>query len=322
VADITLSGNANWSTCKSGGPPASIDNIYLNGYNLTLDGADAATYTCALIRACQSDGVTATSGTILLGAPTITCTIAANLRAGTVTLLIAATGKTVTVNGTVTGGTASSAYGIAAVTGTVIVTASVGGSYSTAYGLVCSNSGTATVGTATGGTAATGCYGAYVSGGTLTVTTAQGATATPGAGVYCYNGTLLVTNAIGGSVAGSNGVNTGGGVTTITTAKGGSVVGALGVLVGVPGSGSGLNIVNLNGTDLTGVGYPVGVYAGILKVAAGVKLYYQNASATLTKFYDPTLLPATTDVRNNTSFGGGDFVGSYQGSGYGRVIGG
>ena len=55
ATDIILTSAANWSTCKSGGPPAADDSIYLNGtFALTLDGADNATYTCVLIKACVS----------------------------------------------------------------------------------------------------------------------------------------------------------------------------------------------------------------------------------------------------------------------------
>jgi hypothetical protein len=89
----------------------------------------------------------------------------------------------------------------------------------------------------------------------------------------------------------------------VGTAKGGSSAGACGAF-GFQGT------LIINGTDLTGTGYPVGVCEATLKVAAGVKLQFHNASAVLTKYYDPTLMPAVTDVKDGVSYGGGDYEGS------------
>jgi hypothetical protein len=91
-------------------------------------------------------------------------------------------------------------------------------------------------------------------------------------------------------------------------------MGALGVF-----ASSGTIIVN--STALTGVGYPVGALQGTVKTAAGVKLAFSDTAGALKTYYDSSLLPATTDVRLNTSYGGGDFVGSMA-SGKGFVYGG
>jgi hypothetical protein len=129
---------------------------------------------------------------------------------------------------------------------------------------------------------------------------------------------VTIPSAVGGSAVGSHGVNmTGASTLTVTLAKGGTVLGALGVAAT-------LGMVILNGTDLTGTGYPVGITAAILEVKPGVKLAYDNTAPALVTFYDPTLLPAQADVLNGVHYGGGDFMGSASGGGSntGRVIGG
>jgi len=136
MATITLAAAANWSTCNSGSPPGAGDTIYLGAFALTLDGADAATYTCVLIAARAADGTTSTAGTIVLGAAT-TFNINANLTAGTVPMLTVASGKHVAFPKTVTGGTATSAACVKAESGGTVDSCleAIGGSGKWAYGI-------------------------------------------------------------------------------------------------------------------------------------------------------------------------------------------
>jgi len=196
MADIVLSGNANWSTCNGGSVPAGGDSVLLNGYALNMDGANGSTYTCVEIRACNSSRV-ASAGTITLA--NATSTINADIRAGTTGhLLTVGASKTLTVNGTVTGG--SGYYGIYqnGNSSSVTATAAVGSGSNGGHGIVqTGSSSTCTVTTATGGSAVS--YGVYSSSGTATITTA-----------------------IGGSVGGAAGVSVQGGTVTVGTAKRGS----------------------------------------------------------------------------------------------------
>src|ERR1035437_682105 len=113
MSDINLTGAAVWSTCNGGTTPASGDTVYLGttgatGYALTLDGANSSTYTCVAIKALSGPAGTPNGGTVVLG--NATSTITAVLQAGTATLLTCGTGKTLTINGTATGGTAGRIY--------------------------------------------------------------------------------------------------------------------------------------------------------------------------------------------------------------------
>lgn len=122
--------------------------------------------------------------------------------------------------------------------------------------------------------------------------------------------TLTVNGVVsGGSASGAHGVRSAVPLDyniVVSTAKGGSAAGALGV-----SSCNSSCVVSIGATDTSGTGsYPVGASEGILKMAAGAKLVYQNASAVLTKFYDPTLMPSQANVRSAVSYGGSDFTGS------------
>jgi hypothetical protein len=149
-----------------------------------------------------------------------------------------------------------------------------------------------------------------------------------------------VGTAIGGSVGGSHGlVLTVGATTPVTigSAKGGSIAGAFGV------SGAAGTTIILNGTDLSGTGYPVATL-GMLKVAPGVVLQFSDSSGALLPFYSgvvsanyvltghtnytdgtpgTVVLPAAGDVRSGTTFGsGGGTTGTLNVNGQARVIGG
>lgn len=348
MATITLAANADWSTCNSGNPPAAGDTIYLNGKVLTLDsgsGDGGNEFTCVLIKACASNGTTMTAGTVVLGMATTI--INANLTAGTSSAMMTVATETVTVNGTVTGGSSDNKYGISMSGGSVTVTTATGGTarpytdgiryaggtlvVTTATGGrgdavgVDGGSGSVTIGTANGSASFSGAYGLRLinTGPTVVVTTANGGAGNQAAGVYLSNGSVTLGTANGGSNTNSYGCYVGGGVTaTITLAVGGSVapgVGNLGTATigtakggsaGVVGAYCYTGTMTVNGTDLTGTGYPVGVATGTLKVADGVKLRFSDADGVDKDFYGEDGQPAEADVRDGTSYGYSDYEGS------------
>ena len=203
-----------------------------------------------------------------------TIAITANVRAGSTPCLVIANGAVVTGIGDSTGGESVSAHGIST-SGTVTATNATGGAGLYAYGI--------TVGAATA---------------IITVT----GTATGGAGYgaegvsigYALSSTASnIANAVGSpTMAGAHGLGANSSFTvTVGNAKGGGVFGANGV------SSASATIV-LNGTDLTGVGYPVAVSGtASLKVAAGVPLQFSNAAGAL-KVFCP--VPALGTVKQDT----------------------
>lgn len=331
MATITLGAAANWSTCNGGGPPAGTDHVYLNGYAFTLDagsGAGGNEFTCASIKARASDGTTPTGGTIVL--PLATTIINADITAGTATLITISSGanKTLVVNGTAQGGTASN---IRAVTcsdsGTILtITTVIGGTGSTAHGLACTNVNTLSVTNAYGGT--NNGVGLFISGGTtfneityveggtgahgctinvasktFSIVTAQGGSgATLGLNLTAES-TVTIGTAIGGLTAGAAGVYMTRGTVTIDSVKGGSVAGA----GGVQPNGGTCNVVE---TDLTGTGYPIAVGTGTLKISDGAVLQYQDAAGNAKKFYGDSEMPAVADVEDGVVYGDGDFEGT------------
>jgi hypothetical protein len=144
-------------------------------------------------------------------------------------------------------------------------------------------------------------------------TVAVNGTATGGSAAGAYgisvgaDTTFSVTNLTGGSFAGADGiiVNSVNAVVTVTLLKGGSVFGAVGALVNQ-------GTLIINGTDVTGVAYCFSCSQGAtVKIADGVKLAFSDKTSGLIKFYAPSLLPAVTTVLLNTSYGGADFLGTF-----------
>jgi hypothetical protein len=312
MADIILTSAANWSTCNGGSAPGPGDSIYLNGtFALTLDGANNATYTCVLIRACVSaSDTTGTSGTIALGAGTTTCTLNCNITAGSTTLLTIASGKHVTIIGTCTGGTSYSFYGCRVNSGGYLDY--LGTAQGSANCTAVRNAGTVTTVT----NAIGGAYGASgienASAGTITtVTNAIGGTGDVACGINNYGIVASAVNAIGGSVAGAHGISTWGGSGTVHLALGGSANGAYGLLVtsysadffvveiaqgGSIAGGNGVcyqsGYCRILGTELSGVGSPIG-WLG-LQMASGTVLSASATDSSPKRFYDT--LAVGTDV--------------------------
>jgi hypothetical protein len=115
AADHTLTSGTTtaWSSLS----PAAGDNIYLNGGTLSLDGADASTYTCGSIKATASNGSTITAGEITLTNATSTIS-AGTLQSGSAALIKPVAGKTLTLNAVCVPTTAS-VYTVDATGGTV-----------------------------------------------------------------------------------------------------------------------------------------------------------------------------------------------------------
>ena len=259
MADIVLAGNANWSTCNGGNPPAAGDTIFLEGFKLTLDGGNSATYTCAAIKARNNSGGAGNAGYIdpLTSTP---FTMACDLYAGSATILTLASGKTIT--------SAANWYGpTGAVTGFVVsgtvttLTSATGGSGGMCIDIASSGVIT-TCTTATGGSA-TNAYGIRVRKTLTTLTNAIGGSAAGAHGVdVCLSSTLgTLTNATGGSAAGAYGCRVGdggGGAVTnpIGTVKGGSVNFAYGLVVDSPLST--VTTVTVTAVDNSGVAPAIG----------------------------------------------------------------
>jgi len=186
MANITLNINSNWSTCSdgnnTGSAPGATDNIYLNGYSLTLDGALPATFTCANIKAVASDGTTPTAGTVVVNSGTTT--IVGNLYAGGAVLLSQTTGKHVVLTGNATGGTGNNIHCVSVGTANFSCVNANGGSGNGAAGVVAASTAASITisGISTGGSGINS-HGCYASIGTWSVASAKGGTHASACGV-------------------------------------------------------------------------------------------------------------------------------------------
>lgn len=323
---ITLAGNASWSTCNGGNPPGATDDIYLNGYALTLDGGNNATYTCNTIKARASNGTTLANGTINPGAST-PYTLACRLFAGVQSLLTNPVGSTITSLLYAEGGS-TSRHGVVN-NGTITTVTGCKGTQAatqnTSYGV--SNTATGVITTlvsATGGAGAGACPGCYNAG---TITTVQLATGGSGGtgnyGLHNEYGSIgTVTSAVGDSGTSSYGVyHSGGTITTVTSCTGGSGTDALGIYVqhgaitnpvGVVKGGSHITafgfgryplgvggVIGIASVDLTGVAAPIGIKN--LRLCAGVAMGGVNlAGNAAVVCVDSAGVAAAADVRSGT----------------------
>jgi hypothetical protein len=281
LSDVILSGNANWSTCKAGGPPAASDNVYLGsggttGFVLTLDGAKNATYTCSGIYAMNgNDKTTWNTGTIsILSGASPGPTINADLYAGTNTalgyLMTIPAGTYVnsikSITGAVTG--SSTTYGVyIASTGTLTTCTLCTGGTSGNYGLTLSTN--STVGTITNCVAGQGpaAYGCSCGGTITTVASAAGGNSSGCVGLYVTSaGTVTTLTAVsGGNGANAFGVWNLGIISNIGIAKGGSDITAYGLSHTTI---TGMTVVS--SVDNTGVAPPLGI--GICRLPLGVRI--------------------------------------------------
>jgi hypothetical protein len=271
MANITLTANCYWSTLGTGNgtpgsPPGTTDNIYLNGHSFTLDEIDGFTYICGSISGCASNGTTPAHGTIVILDGITTVNIGT---VGTPTNIVAGLDRVIypgandDTTWSVVGNLSSLSGGIINWGGQVSFTLTGNlTAGSTASGVVLGNGGSFVVhGTVTGGSVGN----------------------VAGVAVNTSSCTVAVDRAVGGSAVGAHGVyalyGSSAGTVTVGVAKGGSVFGALGAAADV------ICTIILNGTDLTGVGYPAGTTSGYLKVAAGVLLQFSNSAGALLPFY-------------------------------------
>ena len=282
---IVLTGNANWSTCKAGGPPAEDDDIYLDVYALSLDGDNGSTYTCNSIKAVEEDGTTPTAGTIVL--VNATSMLETSITAGSATLLTIDTDKVVTNLQTVTGGSAASAYGVRVNTnGTVSMALSLGG----AAGPGCTNVG-----------------------GTATAAEARGSAGAVGLVNYA---TANVTLAVGGTASGNHGlVNRG--IAVVGTAKGGTHASAHGIYH----EGGEGKLLTLGAVDLTGTGMPLYVPGLRLATAASVRCRNSTNTADITLHNEAGLPTAAQTLYNISRWSGATSKGTLNASNIGTATG-
>jgi hypothetical protein len=233
MATITLAANADWSTCNGGSPPGATDEIRLATFCLTLD---AATCTCATIKAVAADGTTPTAGTLDFD---ICTELNADVYAGTAALFTFTT-ETVIINGRVTGRTTGAGtYGmyVNGATADVTITEVYGGS-------------------------AGYCYGVRLNNGILRVTTASATTSTA-YGVNQTGGNLYLTNAVGGNGSGALSActitGTGSGTATIMNATGATGA-AYSNGVGVSNPNVVVTVTNATGGNSSVMGIAAGVY--------------------------------------------------------------
>lgn len=285
MARITLTTNSNWSTCS--------DGSNTGGPPSPGDIIDLNTRVLTL------DG--ADGATFDLGTGTIRATDGAGTPAatsGSITLGAGVT-TTYTLIANLQGGNSGTLFNAGPRTAHIVGNIRGGNTTSTTGVLVPSTAVVTITGDVTGGIS-TLTHGVVLNAGTLTVT-----------------GT-----ATGGQTQGSHGINCTAGAASVGSvgiAKGGPVVGALGVLLNFNGAS-----FTVNGTDLTGVGYPIGVGLGTMHIANTAKLIYNNPSTGLLTnvFYGSALLPAAAEVGVGVSYGGGDFLGTLVSAAKGFVMGG
>lgn len=328
MADITLAANADWTTCNGGSPPGASDNVYLNNYDLTLDGAGP--FTCSKIAARAADGTTKTDGKIIVGSG-VTITINADQYAGTEDLLTL-TDQDVTCTGTTYGGDGSTDYGVQ-VSGTAVFRGNVSGDTTGGSGRGAYVNGGTLIGDCTGGSASSS-YGAYTGsvGGTVTGTFTGGsgvnaygilaqyltictgnAVAGSAHGAYITNGGILNGNSIAGATANAYGSYVTAGGIQNGNATGGSVAGAHGAYViygGLfNGNATGGSANNANGAFLLFSGIAnVGVATGETSGAYGVYTVGSNTIAIVASEvgdYAKSLSPGTQTDNTNVPFIGG-----------------
>ena len=216
MATILAAANGNWSntaTWTGGVVPGAGDIAVANAKTVTLD---VATITVASLRTDTTGGAT-NGGTFALAMPATT--INGDVAAGNQTAIMGpAPGRTLTVNGTVTGGSVSYCYGVHQLGGALTVTNATGGAGSSAYG-VYQIGGTLTVTNATGGA---GAYspGVYVAGGQATVTDAYGGAGTQAYGCWVNGGEATIDKAWGTAALAGGYVQAG--VLTVNEAIGGN----------------------------------------------------------------------------------------------------
>ena len=197
----------NWSALATwdGGSslPGSGDDVYANGKTVTID-QDVTVLSVNT----TAGGAAVAGGGFTLGAGR---TLNANVQAGTTTCVSMTVAGTSSINGTVTGGSAGSAYGVNNNHGsaTITVTGGVnGGTSTTGYGVQNTAGGTVNI---VGNCAAFTASGAYNAGaGTMNITgnCVGGGTTNAHGAVNNSSGTINITgDCTGGSASPSHGAS-------------------------------------------------------------------------------------------------------------------
>lgn len=252
--------NGNWSntaTWNGGTLPTSADDVFADGFTVTID----QTITVLSIRTTQRSGGTAGGGFTVSGAHTIN----AICIAGTTTCLTstATSGTTVTVNGNSTGGSVINAHGINnSSTGTVIVT------------------GTITGGTVNSTTPAAGLFN-NTTGAVTIVGNVQAGLSSGNHGVYNNGaGAVTITGSVTGGGGGAQGFfNNGAGTVTITgNITGGSAGGQNSTFPGYGIFNNANGAVNITGNCSSGTGAN-GFIAGLYNASTGPVSIIGNLTA-------------------------------------------
>jgi hypothetical protein len=344
------SGNINasdvWATTPSGTAGAvvftSSDILLSNTFTITVN----VNTTVAEIRNDTTGGATAGGTFELSNAITLTSNvfgngltngvcvnlaagiasgaIVGNITGGSLTNSIGARNNstgTLTITGSVTGGSASGAgaYGVVnSQTGTINITGSItGGSVNTNYGVHNNSTGTINITGSVNGGVAGNCSGVNNAvGGTVSITgNVTGGSNSTGYGVY-NTGTGIITisgTATGGTVA-IAAYNNGSGTLIVTRAKGngygnGSV--GLSSAVGVFGSQNGsTNIYEIEYGDLGQS--PTSGAIILLNATSNVALFYRTSGGkkTLVDSSAAADYPAISNVRSGTVYGNTNFTGT------------
>ena len=202
---------ARWNT---GSLPTAADDVYSNGFNVTID----QDVTVLSLRNQSATGIAA-GGTFVLQSNR---TVNANIFAATTTCVTFTAGGTSTINGNITGGTGSNTHGISFSSGTLIFNgdATGGSGATTASGIAVSTAGTLTmIGNAYGGAGGATSAGVYILTSTSTATITGNVFGSANAvGVYMIASSTLTLNGdtTGGSSSSIFGMHVNGTSATVT----------------------------------------------------------------------------------------------------------
>jgi hypothetical protein len=303
--------------------PATGDDVYANGYTVTING----NYTAVCLH--TNAGGTAVAGGLFQTSGAVTIT--ANSLAGTTKCLQLNAGGIQTGNST--GGAANTAYGTYVTTGGTHNGTSTGGSAAGAHGTYCYNGGIHN-GDSYGGSVS-GAIGNYCDQGGIQNGDSHGSTTTTGAhGTYCYNGGIQNGDSYGntsyGTYSWQGGCHNG-------DSFGGGTNGGYGTYCyqggWQNGSATGGSVSGAHGTYLTGGGkifcpLATGTVSGAFGVTSvadrGVIAYIlaesgsyakslgANADTTLNNFtVGWAFVPAVGNVKDGVTYNNGTMEGEY-----------
>lgn len=320
MATVTAKATGNWSAGSTWSTdpslPAAGDDVDSNGYTVTID--QNVTVASLINTNASAGGFTVASAR----------TIAANVTASVRTVLSCTnTSGTVTITGTITGGSSASAYGVSitGAGGTTTITASggvLGGSGSAANGVYIATGAGITVnitGDCTGGSNTNACGVNANVAATVTITgNVTGGSSTNAQGARnSSSGTMTVTlTATGGSGSGATGLNNSGtGTASCTTAVAGTTAGVAGLYGANVGGTTTYKIARCTSDGNQAL---VGCCKMVVDATMNYIRQYNSAGGSYTDLSND--YPATTDVKNGTVYKLGGLTGSLAEGGGGGVF--